>query len=358
MARLDFSRLSVLVVEDSQFMRSLLVGILRALSIERILTAENGEEAISILSPATKKKQSMVGLTGVDVVISDMFMPVVDGNMLLRWIRLSEKSPDRFLPFIMCSAAADREIIVKARDAGVTEFLAKPFSANTVAQRLTAIVEHPRQFIYCPTYFGPDRRRKSTPAKDERRTTTKDDIETIHSGKELAALRNSDKKVWHIRLPKNLKSKLSAGAGGSDEPPFDPELIEAAEAKVADMEGDYADWVRESIDQLVQAHHRSIEDMDTAETQLEVINKVALELRGQGGIFGYPLITQFGKSLYECTEEGAKVSPQLLDLINSHIDLIKVVINQKIKGEGGKMGKELLQSLNEAKQKHGGKKKS
>ncbi|WP_259782507.1 response regulator [Aestuariispira ectoiniformans] len=359
MARLDFSRLSVLVVEDSQFMRSLIIGILRALGVERVMTAENGEEAIAILSPATKKTQSMVGMSGVDVIISDMFMPVVDGNMLLRWVRLSAKSPDRFLPFIMCSAAADRDVIIKARDAGVDEFLAKPFSANAMAQRLVAVVEHGRPYIYCPTYFGPDRRRRTVPVRNDRRVMSKDEIETVYSGKELAALKNSKKKVWEIRLPKTLRAKLSTGASGdNNEPAFDPALLDAAEAKVADMETDYADWVAESIEKLVQAHHRAIEEMDDASSHLEVINKVALDLRGQGGIFGYPLMTQFGKSLYECTEEDTKVTPQLLDLINSHIDLIKVVMNQKIKGDGGKMGQELLQSLFEAKQKHGGKKKS
>ena len=78
---------------------------------------------------------------------------------------------------------------------------------------------------------------------------------------------------------------------------------------------------------------------------------MALELRGQGGIFGYPLITQFGKSLYDISKEGATVTPQLLDLIDSHINLVKVVINQKVAGDGGETGRELLQSLAEAKRK-------
>ena len=189
MARFDFSRLSVLVVEDSQFMRSLIIGILRALGVERILTAENGEEAIAIMSPGAKKTQSMVGMSGVDIIVSDMFMPIVDGLMFLHWVRLSDKSPDRFLPFIMISAAADRDVIIKARDAGVDEFLAKPFSAANLASRFTQVIEHGRQYVYSPTYFGPDRRRRNIPASEERRKNTKDDIEVVHSGKEMAKLK-------------------------------------------------------------------------------------------------------------------------------------------------------------------------
>ncbi len=356
MARYDFSRLSVLVVEDSLFMRTLIVGVLRALGIERISTAENGEEAISIMSPAMKKAKAMGGVSAVDLIICDHFMPKVDGTIFLHYIRRHDRSPDRFIPFIMVSAAADREIIEKARDAGMDEFLAKPFSATMLAARLTACVERPRPYIYCPTFFGPDRRRRARSVIDERRVIKADEKEVVHSGKDLSSLQKSKKRVWEIRKPRNLKSKLATGFGGDDdEPAFDMALLDAAEGKVKDMESDYSDWVADSIEKLTQAHHRAIELMDEPVDQaehIEVIHSIALELRGQGGIFGYPLMTQFGKSLYDCTEAGSKISPPLLDLISAHIDLIRVVMTQKIKGDGGRTGQELINSLREAQDKH------
>ncbi|MTI09586.1 response regulator [Curvivirga aplysinae] len=358
MARYDFSRLSVLVVEDSLFMRSLIVGVLRALGIERISTAENGEEAIAIMSPAGKKTKSMVGMSGIDLIICDQFMPLVDGTMFLHWVRRHDRSPDRFIPFIMVSAAADREVIEKARDAGIDEFLAKPFSATMLASRLTACVERPRPYIYCPTFFGPDRRRRQRPVAEDRRVSTKEDKEIVHSGKDLSSLRKSKKRIWEIRKPRNLKQKLATGFGGAgsdEEPAFDMALLDAAENKVKDMESDYADWVQDSIEKLTQAHHRAIEFMDDPAEQAEHLNTIhtiALELRGQGGIFGYPLMTQFGKSLYECTEEGTRITGPLLDLVSAHIDLIRVVMGQKIKGDGGRTGQELLNSLREAQDKH------
>jgi len=352
MARYDFSRLSVLVVEDSRFMRSLLVTTLRALGVERVMTAENGQEAIQFMAPtAAIQGESMVGKTGVDMIISDYVMPVVDGGMLLRWIRLAAKSPDRFMPFLMVSAAADKEVLFACRDAGVDEFMAKPFSAEALAKRMTAVIEHPRPYIYCPTYFGPERRRQDKPFEEERRKTTDDDIETLYSGKDMSKMKNTKKRVWLFKLPKSLKQKLSTGSKDSNEPPFDASLLKAAEEKIQNMSTDYADWVKESIEELQQAHHRAVEDPDQATEQFAVIHTMALELRGQGGIFGYPLISQIGKSLYDITKEHATVTPQLLDLIDSHIDLVKVVINQKVAGDGGDTGRQLLQSLAEAKKK-------
>lgn len=352
MARYDFSRLSVLVVEDSRFMRSLLVTTLRALGVERVMTAENGQEAIQFMAPtAAIPGESMVGKTGVDMIVSDYVMPVVDGGMLLRWIRLAGKSPDRFMPFLMVSAAADKDVLFACRDAGVDEFMAKPFSAEALAKRMTAVIEHPRPYIYCPTYFGPERRRQNKPFEEERRKTTDDEIETLYSGKDMSKMKNTKKRIWMFKLPKTLKQKLATGVKDAGEPPFDPEMLKAAEDKIQNMATDYSDWVKESIEELQQAHHRAVEDPEQAADQFAVMHTLALELRGQGGIFGYPLISQFGKSLYDITKEHAVISPQLLDLVDSHIDLVKIVINQKVSGDGGDTGRQLLQSLAAAKKK-------
>lgn len=354
MARLDFSRLSILLVEDSAFMRSIFTTVLRAMGVERITVAEDGEQAIRIMKPAIKNKTSMVGQTGIDVVICDYFMPTLDGSMVLRWLRRSEHSPDRFIPVMMVSAAADLDVIMKCRDAGMDEFLAKPFSAQTLANRLTAIIEHPRQTVFAPGYMGPDRRRQDKPVQLDRRGNTEDDVEIVHAAKDAASLKNSDKSVWYFRLPRNLKRKLSTGETGPNTEPFDVSLLDAANEKIENMESDYADWVAETLEELTQAHHRAIEEMDNADAHIATINRIAHELRGQGGIFGYPLMTQFGKSLYENTQEDVEITPALLELIKAHVDLIRAVTKEKVKGDGGDLGKQLLQSLHEAKKKFGG----
>jgi CheY-like chemotaxis protein len=350
--------MSVLLVEDNGFTRSLFTTVLRALGVDRIIVAEDGEQAIRILKPVQKTKSGqMVGHTGIDVVICDYYMPTVDGAMVLRWLRRSESSPDRFLPFLMVSAAADMETLVTSRDNGIDEFMSKPFSAEMLAQRLSSIAEHPRQHVFAPNYFGPDRRRRPKTVEKDRRVNTEADVEIVHSTKDVSALKNSDKKVWYFRLPRSLRQKLATGEAGPDSAPFDPALLEAAEAKIQDMEGDYADWVAETLDQLTQAQNRCIEDLDAATPHIAQIRRIALELRGQGGIFGYPLMTQFGKSLYEQTHEDVDITIQLLELVKAHIDLIRIVTKQKIKGDGGETGKQLMTSLSQAKKKFVGSKR-
>lgn len=169
---LDLSRISCLVVEDSTFVRSLLVACLNALGVRQVKIAEDGGDAIEFLK-LQKSDPMKAGVLSIDIVISNWQMSPVDGLILLRWIRRHADSPNRFVPFIMLSGHSAPNKVAEARDAGVTEFVTKPFSVAMLAQKLQMVVERPRQFVHTSTYFGPDRRRRSETFSDnERRLLT------------------------------------------------------------------------------------------------------------------------------------------------------------------------------------------
>jgi len=92
-------------------------------------------------------------------VLTDMIMKPMDGLELTRLIRNDERSPNPFVPIIMISGHTEKYKVEAARDAGVTEFLAKPITAQNLFARIAEIVERPRAFVRCDNYFGPDRRR-------------------------------------------------------------------------------------------------------------------------------------------------------------------------------------------------------
>ena len=68
-----------------------------------------------------------------------------------------------YVPIIMLTGHSDKKRVMAARDSGVTEFLAKPISANALYQRILNVVANPRPFIKTKTYFAPDRRRLANP---------------------------------------------------------------------------------------------------------------------------------------------------------------------------------------------------
>ena len=151
---LNFSELSILVVDDNDFMRTLYRELLFAFDFhtDRIWEAANGRAAIEQLS-----------LAPIDLAICDINMQPMDGIEFTKFVRTSPASPDAFLPIIICTGYADLKHVEAARDAGATEILRKPISTRTLYSRLQAVVERPRPFISAPGYTGPDRRRRDIP---------------------------------------------------------------------------------------------------------------------------------------------------------------------------------------------------
>ncbi len=81
------------------------------------------------------------------------------------------------------------------------------------------------------------------------------------------------------------------------------------------------------------------------------VNRIAHELRGQGGTFGYPLITLFAKSLYETTAYPCREDDANLEICRAHLDTLRAVIREKMEGDGGEVGRQLMMALNQAIQK-------
>lgn len=349
---MSLERLSLLVVDDSSFVRMMMAEILRALKVGRVVLASDGSEAIGILKQATKNKAA-AGVLSFDIILSDFVMSPINGAMLLRWVRQHEESPDRFVPFVMVSGAADSDKVRESRDLGVTEFLAKPFSVKSVAEHILAAIDAPRQFVFSSDYFGPDRRRQKRPWNGkERRIISADQIEVVHSGSRLKGSTNKGAKVFIFKLPNRLREKI-AGIGKSGPLELDIELLKEAEQQLDRMESDYADWVRGSLKQLMDLYDVLVvaDDMRKRANVVANINRLAHDLRGQGSTFGYPLITVFGRSLHDCTANVADVTAQLIEFIKAHLDGINAVIREKVKGSGGTMGNDLVASLETAREK-------
>lgn len=174
----DLDRLSVLLVEDSPFIRSLLINSLKILGVGTVITKDHGGEAIEFLQ-LVKEDPMKAGVMSIDVILSDWVMSPVDGMMLLRWVRRHKDSPDRFMPFIMITGYSDLDRVNQAREMGVSEFMSKPFTIKAVADKIVQVIERPRQFVHTKNYFGPDRRRQILPHEGEDRRKMTDKSEGV-----------------------------------------------------------------------------------------------------------------------------------------------------------------------------------
>lgn len=118
----------ILVVDDFSTMRRIIKNILRQLGFNNILEADDGSTAWETLN---KDK--------IDFIISDWNMPKMPGIELLRKVRGSEEFAS--LPFLMVTAEAQQENIIEAVQAKVSNYIVKPFTAETLGQKIDKIFD-------------------------------------------------------------------------------------------------------------------------------------------------------------------------------------------------------------------------
>jgi len=153
MFRIDFNKLRFLVCDDNPHMRRILRTLLHSFGAREVYESEDGATALEMYTHCVP-----------DIVITDWSMPIFDGLELAQMIRQPESKGNPYAPIIMLTGHSEKRRVTVARDAGVTEFLAKPISAKGLYQRILNVVANPRPFIKTKTYFGPDRRRNTNAA--------------------------------------------------------------------------------------------------------------------------------------------------------------------------------------------------
>jgi len=117
----------LLVVDDSSTMRRILRNNLKSLGFEDVIEAENGERAFTRLQAES-----------VDIVITDWNMPVMSGLELVAAIRSNPTLKQT--PVLMVTTVAEKDEILKAMQAGVTNYVVKPFDAATLKKKIDQIV--------------------------------------------------------------------------------------------------------------------------------------------------------------------------------------------------------------------------
>jgi len=159
------SDLRVLVVDDNDHMRRLLRGILESLGIKQVRDVENGMVALNDCR-----------LNLPDIIITDMMMEPIDGLEFSRMLRDDPTHPATRVPVMMITGFAEKQYVEAARDAGVSEFLAKPVTVDGMAARLRSVIENPRPFIRSSSFTGPDRRRRQVPLPDAEKRRAEDGV--------------------------------------------------------------------------------------------------------------------------------------------------------------------------------------
>lgn len=148
------ARLKVLIVDDSAEMRRLLVALLNAMGIGEVVCAQNGDAGLRLFAERAP-----------DIVITDGSMQPMDGYEMTRAIRAmraSDGAPGHGadVPVLMLSGHMGSDIVERARDEGVTDYIVKPVTPELLYERLLEAISKPVHVVETPTWRGPSPTRR------------------------------------------------------------------------------------------------------------------------------------------------------------------------------------------------------
>jgi two-component system chemotaxis response regulator CheY len=150
----------VLVIDDNMPIRMLIRMLLMDLGIGHVDMAVDGEDGLKAYH-AQKP----------DIILVDWRMEKMDGIEFTRAIRAMDTVHAHHVPILVMTGYTNAEKVFEARDAGITEFLIKPFTVDALVKHIGHVIEHPRDYVDAPEFHGPDRRRqeKEVPPQAKKR---------------------------------------------------------------------------------------------------------------------------------------------------------------------------------------------
>lgn len=307
--KVKFAPLHVLVAEDLQPMRELIREVLRAMGVGDITAARNGEDAYHKYMTYSP-----------DIIITDWDMPVCDGLELAQNIRRSKDSPKRKIPIIMMSGFTSPQKISEARDCGVTEFVAKPFSSGDIAKKILNIVNSPREFVVAPGFVGPSRRRRVSEDEDTEQKRGTDSTATI------------------LEPDKSLQVKTGTGK-------LDEESIARAQSVIENNKVDFIPIAREFSDRLYEAILMA--EQDETKSRLSIDNLIfpIMQLKANGLVFKYDLISELSAIIMDFAENLQELDDYAIQIIRAYHTTLTHIINQEMEGSGGENGDHLFEEL-------------
>jgi chemotaxis protein histidine kinase CheA len=142
--------------------------------------------------------------------------------------------------------------------------------------------------------------------------------------------------------PPNTLRKAKVGNGKAK---LDPVLLAKADAVVDRMRQNYADWADEDLTML----EKTLTEIRGAEDQsphIKILFRHALDMKGQGGSFGYDMVTEVAGSLADLITGKTVLKGLDFDVVAAHVQTMRAIFAEQVKGDGGTTGQALMAGLN------------
>lgn len=314
----SLEKVKTLVIDSDKHIANIVLQSLRDLGFPNCRHLKSSADALTFLENQP-----------VDLIITEWVLQPINGVDLVRQVRLSKASRNQGTPIIMLTGRGELSDIAAARDAGITEFLIKPFTVNTLFQRIEHVVEHPRGFVVSKEFVGPDRRRRPKPSDPPSERRINAPVIAQKQGKDLPAIG-----AGPMMTPPDFGLRRLLALSGPLSEVITPDVVEAAQTAINAMQDESMKWIREDLAALEQAFFETRKN-DTA-LAFEQMEMATLSLKSRAGIFGYQVSSEIAQMLYAFLRQNYDAArPGHQQVIARFIEAMKVVFarNLKLKDE-------------------------
>lgn len=127
----------ILVVDDFKTMRKLVIGALLTCGLKNVSEADDGATAWPLIEAASKEGKPF------ELIVSDWNMPQVSGLELLKKVRATKEGAKT--PFVLVTAEAEQKNIIEALQAGVSNYIVKPFTTAAFQEKLLQVYQNTKK---------------------------------------------------------------------------------------------------------------------------------------------------------------------------------------------------------------------
>jgi hypothetical protein len=148
-----------------------------------------------------------------------------------------------------------------------------------------------------------------------------------------------------IELPNVLRARTG-------KPVFDPQLLAKAETAVASLQENYEGWIADTLARL-RATVAGLAEKGERRLDQQVLQEVFLiahDMRGLGGSFGYPYVTDVAGLLCKLVRSTERITPKLVAAVEAHVEALTAVIANKVAGSNDPVTRQVVDSLRELSQ--------
>ncbi len=329
MSKPNFRNINILLADSDACLAQAVISNLRAMGFNHVKHVKTSADAVQTIRTSA-----------TSFLITEWDLKGASGLDLVRYMRHSDDMPNRALPIIMLTGRGELSDVQHARDVGISEFVVKPFSAQTLFGRIEQIVDHPRGFVVSNGYIGPERRRRQLgpPAGMAERRLFK----PVIAPSTREALKHPPADAPVLFAP-DVALRQAIGTNKPLSTLITAEVLKSAQ-KAIDVLGESSlKWIREDIAQMDEGL-KKLQQIYSPHI-FEQIKAAVLSIKARSGTFGYPMASDIARLLYLFLSiEFIPTNPRHLLIIDKHIQVLTVIFAQDIRVREG-VGAELYNEL-------------